>query len=93
MRPLVGCMACRSGCPTQDHASYAECCRNVNFGLWYSQGVQRENDWNSELKEYRDARAQGIQPATTKRADIRAATELSQLADKPFNAETGGFNG
>ena len=23
-------MACRSGCPTQDCASYAECCKSIN---------------------------------------------------------------
>jgi hypothetical protein len=24
-------MACREGCPTQDCASYAECCRSINI--------------------------------------------------------------
>lgn len=65
----------------------------MNFGLWYSQGVQKENAWNAELKEYRDARSQGIQPATTKTRDIRAAVALSNAVDKPFDATTGGFNG
>lgn len=85
-------MACRSGCTTQDHVSYADCCRSIRFGLWYSDGVQKENDWNGELAEYRDAVAQGIQPASTRRKDIRAAVELSRVADKPFNAEHGGFD-
>lgn len=85
-------MPCRSGCPTQDHRSWGECAReSVRFGLWHSPAVQRENDWNGELAEYRDARAQGIQPATTKRADIRAAVAVSQAADRPFDAGTGGF--
>lgn len=86
-------MACRSGCPTQDHATYGECCRSVRFGLWYSEGVQKENAWNAELAEYRAARKDGIQPATTKTKDIRAAVEVSRMADKPFDASTGGFNG
>lgn len=85
-------MPCRSGCPTQDHSSYGECCRTVRLGYWYTTGVQRENDWYGELAEYRSAVSQGIQPASTKRKDIRAAVELSRTADAPFNAETGGFD-
>ena len=85
-------MACRSGCPTQDHDSWGECAReSVRFGFWYSQGVQRENDWNSELAEYRAARKQGISPASTQRKDIRAAVALSEAADRPFDAGTGTF--
>lgn len=87
-------MSCRSGCPTQDHKSWGECARqSVRFGMWWSQGVKAENSWNSELAEYRAARAQGIQPATTKRADIRAAVDVSRRADRPFDAGTGGFGG
>lgn len=86
-------MACRSGCPTQDHATYGECCRSVHFSPWYSYDSQKGRAWDGELAEYRAARRDGIQPATTKSADIRAAVEVSRLADKPFNATTGGFDG
>jgi hypothetical protein len=24
-------MACRTGCPTQDHANYGECCKSINI--------------------------------------------------------------
>lgn len=86
-------MACRTGCPTQDHESYAACCReSINFAPWYSEDSRKGKDWYGELAEYRAAKAQGIQPATTRRADIRAAVKVSQLADKPFNAGTGGFD-
>ncbi len=84
---------CRTGCPTKDHRSFGECARqSVQFAPWYSADSRKGKDWHGELKEYRDARAQGIQPATTRRADIRAAVKVSQAADKPFNAGTGGFD-
>lgn len=86
-------MACRSGCPTQDHSSYGECCRaGVNFAPWYSEDSRKGKAWHGELAEYRAATKQGIQPASTKTRDIRAAVKLSQMADRPFNAGTGGFD-
>lgn len=34
--------------------------------------------WENELKLYREARAQGIQPDSTKTKDIRKAIDISQ---------------
>lgn len=45
-----------------------------------------DKEWTSELQAYRDARAQGIQPAGTKRKHIQAAHEASEILGKPYNA-------
>jgi hypothetical protein len=43
--------------------------------------------WNKELQAYRDARAQGIQPAGTTTQAVRAAVEISNKTGKAFNAD------
>lgn len=88
-------MACRSGCPTQDHASWGECARAANLRVAYC-GVgggdaTKQRKWDAELQAYRDARAQGIQPATTRSRDIKAAVALSDKAGKAFDATTRSF--
>ena len=47
-----------------------------------------DKKWNSELQAYRDARAQGIQPAGTRMKDIISAHEASETLGKAYNAET-----
>lgn len=42
--------------------------------------------WDGELAAYRDARAQGIQPKSTKMKDIRQAVEVSNQTGKAFTA-------
>ena len=80
-------MACRSGCPTQDHASWGECARaSVRFAPFWSESSKLNKDWHGELDEYKAAREQGIQPATTKRKDIRDAVAVSNAMDEPFDA-------
>lgn len=51
----------------------------------------RQKRWDAELQAYRDARAQGIQPASTKMAGIRSAVEASNLAGKAWDASTNTF--
>ena len=86
-------MACRTGCPTGDHKSWGECAReSVNFAPWYSQDSQKGKAWHGELADYRAAKKQGIQPASTRSRDIKAAVDLSRAADRPFNAGTGSFD-
>jgi hypothetical protein len=77
---------CRSGCRTQDHASYAECCRAASpvtknstqstDGMYHREAVNA-----AEIGEYKAARAQGIQPATTQLKDIREAVAVSKKVD------------
>ncbi len=44
--------------------------------------------WDSELKAYRDARAQGIQPNGTKRKHIQAAHDASEKLGTAYDANT-----
>ena len=80
-------MGCRSGCPTQDHESWGACAReSVRFTPFWSENSKLNHDWHGELDEYKAAREQGIQPASTKRKDIREAVAISQATDTAFDA-------
>lgn len=84
-------MACRSGCPTQDHANWGECARAANMKIAYArshigQDATTQKKWDKELALYREARAQGIQPKSTQTKDIRAAVEYSNKTGVAFNA-------
>lgn len=87
-------MACRTGCATQDHGSWGECARAAKLKIAYC-GVgggdaTKQRKWDAELDSYRAARAEGIQPASTRSHDIRLARELSDATGVAFNAETVG---
>jgi len=47
-----------------------------------------DKKWNSELQAYRDARAQGIQPAGTTMRHIEQAHQASETLGKAYNADT-----
>lgn len=47
-----------------------------------------DKKWNAELKAYRDARSQGMQPSGTRMADIESAYTASETLGKAYNAET-----
>ncbi len=80
-------MGCRTGCPTQDHESWGECARaQVRFAPFWSESSKMNHDWHGELDEYKAAREQGIQPASTKRKDIREAVAVSRATDTAFDA-------
>lgn len=67
---------CRSGCKTQDHASWGECVRASHLSVASVQtGYYRR--WDKELKDYDNALAQGIQPTSTHQRDIDMAVQLS----------------
>ena len=70
-------MACRTGCLTKSAS-----------GLDATSERRKE----TELSLYRDARAAGIQPATTRTPDIRRAFELSEKAGAAFDATDNTFN-
>lgn len=44
--------------------------------------------WDKELSDYRDARAQGIQPAGTSTKQIQQAIQASDTLGKAYSAET-----
>lgn len=77
---------CASGCKTKDHASYAECLRSnspsVRVTSMSGEYAHRKK-WETELREYRAARSQGIQPKSTQLRDIRRAVSRSQALDRP----------
>lgn len=87
-------MACRARCETQDHRTYGECLRSS--GIQVAKGESQQHwgngyttkSWDRELESYRAARREGIQPASTKQADIDAAVAMSRAANKPFDATT-----
>ena len=47
-----------------------------------------QKKWNSELETYRSARAQGIQPNSTKRKDIEAAHDASEKLGTAYDGNT-----
>lgn len=67
---------CRTGCPSQDHKSYSECARGiqVNTGVMLS---SRQQGWDRELRAYKRARAEGIQPDGTQMHQVEAAKKIS----------------
>jgi len=76
---------CRTGCPTQDHKSYAECARglHLNSGALLTT-AQKKHD--SELNAYEKARSEGIQPMGTKAAQIELANRVSDATGVAFGA-------
>ena len=47
-----------------------------------------DKKWTSELQAYRDARAQGIQPAGTTRHHVEEAHRASETLGKAYDADT-----
>jgi hypothetical protein len=67
---------CRSGCPSQDHASWGECARAARLQIGdLGSGVKRYTD--ARLNAYADARRQGLQPEGTHLSQVRAAIEAA----------------
>jgi hypothetical protein len=46
-----------------------------------------QKKWDKELAFYKEARAQGVQPAGTSRDSVQKALEASEVINKPYNAE------
>ncbi len=81
---------CRTGCPTQDHATWGECARAASFRVAYcgigGGDATAEKKLQNELSEYRAAKKQGIQPRTTSVRDIRKAVEISNQTGTAYQA-------
>jgi hypothetical protein len=82
---------CSSSCPTQDHSSWGACVRAKGLRVGWAashKGIDRtkEKKWEQGLQEYRDARAAGIQPASTNVRDVRAAVAASEATGSAVNA-------
>jgi len=76
---------CRTGCPTKDHRSYAECARGLrlNTGVALTMG---QKEMNRELDAYERARAEGIQPDGTKMHKVEAAKKMSDAMGVAYGA-------
>lgn len=88
----------RCGCGA-GHKTFGECVRSKGLRIEGCRDAvggsdrTRQKKWDAELDSYREARAQGIQPATTRKADIERAVRMSDQAGKAYDAGTGTFNG
>jgi len=77
----------------QTHPEYVEGCFGCKIGTLELGTGDASRDipdkkWNSELSAYRDARAQGIQPAGTRMQDIEAAHKASETLGRAYDADT-----
>jgi hypothetical protein len=84
-------MACRTGCPTQDHASWGACAREANMRIAWAASARgldltAQKRWDGELDAYASARAAGIQPKSTSLKHTRKAMELSEKSGVAFDA-------
>ena len=84
-------MACRAGCRTKNHASYADCLKAANAKTMM--GAQIRSNTERELENYRRARAAGVQPAGTTQAAIDAANATSDRYGAAFDATDGTVGG
>lgn len=82
----------------REHPEYVDGCFGCKIsGLQLSPGDAHGNKgmsnkkWDGELKAYRDARAQGVQPAGTTTKAVNKAMELSNKVGKAFDANTNSF--
>lgn len=85
-------MACRTGCRSQDHASYMECLQDAGVGTYLvkiSQGQDgtAQKKWDAELGSYYRARKEGIQPDGTTQKKIDRARELSDKAGAAYGRD------
>ena len=78
----------------QKHPEYVEGCFGCKVGtLVVSTGDANSNlgvstkKWDKELQAYRDARAQGIQPAGTSMKKVQEAVRISNETGKAFGAQ------
>lgn len=69
-------------CEGEDHPTYGACLRSKNLKIAYANSANgkdytQQKRWDKELALYGEARAAGLQPNSTKTADIRAAMEAA----------------
>ncbi len=77
----------------QTHPEYVEGCFGCKIQLLELSTGDAKRDisdkkWVGELNAYKEARAQGIQPAGTTHKHIQQAYAASEALNKPYNADT-----
>lgn len=82
---------CRSGCKTQDHATWGECARAANLRVAYcgigGGDATAQKNWDQDLSLYRQARAQGIQPDGTTRNKVMKALKASEMVGAAYGRD------
>jgi len=76
--PVEGCFGCKV------------LTLELNTGDVSSRVPMSTRKWDNELQAYRDVRAQGIQPASTRLKDIHAAEAASNHFGKAYQADQPG---
>lgn len=84
-------MTCRSGCRTQDHASYHACLQAAGTRVAYAGrgggDLTAQKKWDKELDLYRRARKEGIQPDGTTMPKIVDAMRQSDKAGAAYGRD------
>lgn len=73
---------CRTGCLTQDHESWGACAKAANLRIGSIAQAEYYKHWDGEMRDYESAVRQGMQPKSTRRADIDEAVRLSNEAGR-----------
>jgi len=84
-------MACRTGCRTKDHGTWGECARAASLQVNALVESAEKDDFrqtNADLSAYAAARAQGIQPESTRLESVRKAQAASSAMGVPYDANT-----
>lgn len=78
-------------CPEGGHSTFGACMRAKGIRVGWARSaagfdLSKEKRHESELQSYRDARRQGVQPETTKGADIDRAMRASDEVGVAYGA-------
>lgn len=82
---------CSASCKTKDHETFGECMRSKNLKVaymqeWKGKDATAQKKADKSLDEYAKARSYGIQPASTRPADVQAAIRQSDKTGTAFKA-------
>ena len=84
-QPIEGCLGCKVLT-----LSYPGVFATRSLGSGKGDRTAQKK-WDAELDAYKDARRQGVQPASTKMPDIRAAMKASEIVGRAYDATDGSF--
>ena len=84
---------CSTGCPTQDHATWGECIRakslrTAYLAEWKGADFTRQKRADRRLERYANARKEGIQPRSTRLADVMTAVKQSDQTGTAYRADS-----
>lgn len=79
-------MPCTTGCRTQDHGSWGACVRakNLRTNALEGEALSTQRAADKTLDDYAKARSYGIQPSSTRAADVQAAIRASDTTGSAY---------